>query len=325
MTNVKTFDSVAEVDASYRGAVLTVGNFDGVHLGHQRILRTARALAHVSSSSVIAMTFEPHPLTLLRPEVAPARLSPWEEKVRLLGRAGADAVVRLQTDWPLLSISAEDFVREILVKRIHPSYIVEGPDFGFGRGRTGNVETLQAMSDRGGYRVHIVEPYRLSIGDGSVVVSSTSVREALLAGDVETAALSLGRVYTLVGRVMHGEAEGRKLGYPTINLETQDQLIPGEGVYAGVSDIGGHRRVAAISVGHRPTLGGTGIVVEAFLLGESADLYHKMVRLEFHAFIRGQKRFESRDALTAQIASDIEQVQAAITPERLAGDEPTAD
>lgn len=325
MTNVKTFDSVAEVDASYRGAVLTVGNFDGVHLGHQRILRTSRALAHVSSSFVIAMTFDPHPLTLLRPEIAPARLSPWDEKVRLLGNAGADAVVRLQTDWPLLSISAEDFVREILVKRIHPSYLVEGPDFGFGRGRTGNVETLEAMSERGGYRVHIVDPYRLTIGDESVVVSSTRVREALSAGDVESAALCLGRPHTLIGRVMHGEAEGRKLGYPTINLETHDQLIPGEGVYAGVSDIGGHRRTAAISVGHRPTLGGTGVVVEAFLLGESADLYHKLVHLEFHAFVRGQKRFDSRDALTAQIASDIEQVKAAITPERLAGEEPSAD
>lgn len=325
MTNVKTFDSVAEVDASYRGAVLTVGNFDGVHLGHQRILRTSRALAKVSSSFVIAMTFEPHPLTLLRPEVAPDRLSPWEEKVHLLGKAGADAVVRLQTDWPLLSIPAEDFVREILVKRIHPSYIVEGPNFGFGRDRTGSVETLEAMSERGGYRVHIVEPYRMAMGDDSVVISSTRVREWLAAGDVESAAAGLGRAYTLVGRVMHGEAEGRKLGYPTINLETHEQLIPGEGVYAGVSDIGGHRRVAAISVGHRPTLGGSGIVVEAFLLGESGDLYHKVVRLEFHAFIRKQRRFDSRDALTAQIASDIKQVQSAITPERLTGDEASSD
>lgn len=325
MTNVKTFDSVAEIDASYRGAVLTVGNFDGVHLGHQRILRTARALAHVSSSSVIAMTFEPHPLTLLHPESAPAQLTPWDEKVRLLGKAGADAVVRLKTDWPLLSISAEDFVREILVKRIHPSYVVEGPNFGFGRGRTGNVETLKEMSVRGGFRVHIVEPYRMAQPDESIVVSSTQVRKFLQDGDVESATECLGRPHTLLGRVMHGEAEGRKLGYPTINLETHDQLIPGEGVYAGVSDIAGHRRVAAISVGHRPTLGGSGIVVEAFLLNEQADLYHKMVRLEFHAFIRRQQRFESREALTAQIASDIEQVKAAITPERLASDEHSAD
>ncbi|MCB9861937.1 MAG: bifunctional riboflavin kinase/FAD synthetase [Phycisphaerales bacterium] len=317
---MKTFDSVAEIDASYRGAVLTVGNFDGVHLGHQRILRTSRALAHVSSSFVIAMTFEPHPLTLLRPDAAPAQLTPWDEKVRLLGSAGADAVVRLQTDWPLLSIPAEDFIREILVKRIHPSYIVEGPDFGFGRNRAGTVETLEAMSERGGYRVHIVDPCRMTIGDESIVVSSTQVRACVAKGDVEAAAVCLGRAYTLIGRVMHGEAEGRKLGFPTINLETHDQLIPGEGVYAGVSDIGGHRRAAAISVGHRPTLGGTGIVVEAFLLGESADLYHKVVRLEFHAFVRAQKRFESREALTAQIASDIEKVKAAITPERLASD-----
>lgn len=319
MTNVRTFDSVAEIDATYRGAVLTVGNFDGVHLGHQRILRTARALAHVSSSSVIAMTFEPHPLTLLRPEQAPARLTPWKEKTRLLARAGADAVVKLHTDWPLLSLSAEDFVREILVKRIHPSYVVEGPNFGFGRGRQGNVDTLKTLAERGGFQVKVVEPYRLTTGDETVTVSSTLIRNHLRDGNVAGATELLGRPYALIGRVVHGEAEGRKLGYPTINLELGDQLVPAEGVYAGVSEIDGHRRVAAISVGHRPTLGGNSLVVEAFLLDESHDLYRKEARLEFDAFIRGQQRFESREALTNQIQEDIARVRAAITPERLAG------
>src|ERR1043166_9145437 len=158
---MKVFSDVSSIDESLRGAVLTVGNFDGVHLGHQRILRTAHALAKVSSAAVLAMTFEPHPIALLRPDKAPARLTPWEEKIHQLERCGADAVVRLKTDWPLLSLTAEDFVREILIKRIHPSYIVEGPNFGFGRDRKGTVDTLRAMAAKGGFQVHVVDPYRL--------------------------------------------------------------------------------------------------------------------------------------------------------------------
>jgi riboflavin kinase/FMN adenylyltransferase len=190
---VRVYRGVASIDDHLRGAVLTVGNFDGVHLGHQRILRTSHALAKVSSAAVVAMTFEPHPIAILRPERAPARLTPWPEKLNQLERAGADAVVRLDTDWPLLSLSAEDFIREILVKRIHPSYIVEGPNFGFGRDRKGNVETLLSLSSKGGYQVRVVEPYRITHVDGShTIVSSTAVRQAMAAGDLELAALLLG-------------------------------------------------------------------------------------------------------------------------------------
>ena len=226
-------------------------------------------------------------------------------------------MVRLHTDWPLLSLSAEDFVREILVKRIHPSYIVEGPDFGFGRGRQGNVEMLESLSARGGFRVHVVEPYQLVHEGQSITVSSTLTRERLRAGNVAGARQLLGRSYALFGRIVHGEAEGRKLGFPTINLELGDQLVPGEGVYAGVSEIEGRRHRAAISVGHRPTLGGAQLVVEAFLLDEAHDLYLKEARIEFDAFIRRQQRFDSREALSRQIEADVAQVREAITPERL--------
>ncbi len=306
---MRVFDDVASIDADLRGAVLTVGNFDGVHLGHQRILRTARALAHVSSAAVVAMTFEPHPVAVLRPDKAPARLSPWPEKVRQLELAGADAVVRIKTDWPLLSLPAEDFVREILVKRLHPSYIVEGPNFGFGRGRKGNVETLRELSPKGGFQIHVVEPYRLHLGDEHVVVSSTAVRGFLERGEVANAAACLGRPYTLVGNVVRGAGAGKKLGYPTINLEVGDQLIPAEGVYAGRAEIGETRAAAAVSIGHRPTLGGSALVVEAFVLDASGDWYEKPARLDMMEFIRGQQRFASREALTEQIARDIEVVR----------------
>lgn len=316
---MRVYRGVAGIDDALRGAVLTVGNFDGVHLGHQRILRTARALAHVSSSAVVAMTFEPLPLAILRPDAAPLRLTPWDEKLAQLQRAGADAVVRLDADWPLLSLSAEDFVREILVKRIHPSYIVEGPNFGFGRGRAGNVDTLRMLASRGGFQVRDVEPYRLELADdGLVAVSSTLIRRLVAAGRVEDAAKCLGRPYALAGQVVHGAGEGRKMGYPTINLEVREQLIPAEGVYAGWAEVAGMHRPAAISVGTRPTLGGGALVVEAFVLEESGDWYASTARLEFVARLRDQRKFASREDLTRQITQDIEQVRALTAREPIA-------
>ncbi len=311
---MKIYRGISSVDDSLRGAVLSVGNFDGVHLGHQRILRTAHALARVSSAGVVAMTFEPHPISILRPDQAPPRLTPWEEKLHQLERVAVDAVIRLDTDWPLLSLSAEDFVRQILIKRIHPSYIVEGPNFGFGRGRTGNVETLHALASKGGFQVRVVEPYRLTMPDGShIVVSSTVIREALRTGDVRHAARCLGRPYALVGRIVHGAGAGKKLGYPTINLDVADQLVPGEGVYAGWAEVAGMRRPSAVSIGRRPTLSNNDdspVVIETFVLDEAGDWYAEHARLELVERLRDQVRFESREALTEQITKDVERVRA---------------
>ena len=319
---MRVFEDALSVDPALRGAVLTVGNFDGVHLGHQRILRTARALATVSSGAVIAMTFEPHPLAVLNPKRAPARLTPWEEKAHQLGKAGADAVVRLATDQALLSLAAEDFVRDVLVKQIHPSYIVEGPSFAFGRGRQGDTETLRRMSARGGFQVHVVAPYKLNLcdTDEQAVVSSTRIRQCLLAGNVAEAAACLGRPYSLFGQIVHGAGDGKKLGYPTINLDIGKQLVPAEGVYAGAAVIDGHRRAAAVSIGCRPTLGGQSLVVEAFCLDDSGDWYGRDVRLELLSFVRAQQRFESREALTAQITRDIKMVRQVVASADGSGD-----
>lgn len=307
---MRIYRGVASIDDHLRGAVLTVGNFDGVHLGHQRILRTAHALAKVSSAAVAAMTFEPHPIAVLRPEHAPARLTPWEEKLRQLERAGADAVIRLDTDWPLLSLPADDFVREVLVKRIHPSYIVEGPDFAFGRGRSGDVRTLEELSPKGGYRLRIVDPYRLHLQEGEqITVSSTQIRKLLVGGKVEDAARCLGRPYALIGTVIHGAGAGHKLGFPTINLDVGEQLVPADGVYAGMAVVAGLRAPAAISIGKRPTLGGRELVVEAFVLDESGDWYAETARIEIMTRLRDQRKFENPTALTDQIAEDVQRVR----------------
>ena len=307
---MKVYSGISDLDDGLRGAVLTVGNFDGVHLGHQRILRTARALATVSRAKVVAMTFEPHPLAILTPDRAPARLTPWEEKARLLESAGADAIIRLESDKSLLGMPAEDFVREILVSRIHPSYIVEGPNFGFGRGRKGNVELLRALSPKGGFQVRLVDSYRLHVEAGDhVIVSSTVVRELLQSGGVEDAAQCLGRPFGLVGEIVSGDAAGRHLGFPTINLRVGDQIMPAEGVYAGTAEIAGWRARAAISIGRRPTLSGQSLVIEAFVLDRSGDWYGEAARLELVSRVRDQVRFDSREALADQIARDVEAVR----------------
>lgn len=313
---MKIYHGIESIDDALRGAALAVGNFDGVHLGHQRILRTAHALARVSSASVLAMTFEPHPLAVLRPEQAPQRLTLWDEKVRQLEAAGADAVVRLDVDRSVLSLSAEDFVREVLIKRVHPSYIVEGPNFGFGRGRTGDVALLGRMSARGGFQLRVVEPYAPTLSDGKpAVVSSTLIRECLTAGRVEDAATCLGRPYCLIGSVARGAGAGKKLGFPTINLDVSDQLVPADGVYAGRVAVDGMRGRAAISIGHRPTLGGTSRVIEAFVLDAAGDWYGKTARLDLAKRLRDQIKFSDANALTEQIAKDVEAVRAAVASE----------
>jgi len=313
---VRVYEGIEQLDDALRGAVLSVGNFDGVHLGHQRIMRTAHALAAVSSASVMVMTFEPHPLAVLRPRNAPALLTPWAEKLRQFERVGVRAVVRLKVDAALLSLTAEEFVREILVRRIHPSYLVEGPDFGFGRDRGGNVDLLRRMSAKGGFQVHVVEPYRLTLSDGEhAVASSTVVRRCLREGRIADATACLGRPYTLVGRVIRGEGLGRRLGFPTINLDVGAQLVPAEGVYAGRAELAGRRRLAAISIGRRPTMGGGALAVEAFVLDDAGDWYGETARVDVVRRLREQIRYERLDELVEQMARDVEEVRRVLATE----------
>lgn len=312
--------------AALRGCVVSVGNFDGVHLGHRAIIDAMRGLIAERGGTdpagqprpVVAMTFEPHPVEVLRPDAAPKRLTPWSEKVRQLEAAGVDAVVRLTADATLLSLEPETFVADVLVKHLRPACIVEGPDFGFGRARRGDVELLQMLAKRHGYDVRIVNPIETVLPDGGRArVSSTHIRERVSQGSVEAAALLLGRPYALVGTVVKGAGAGRSLGYPTLNLDVGNQVIPGEGVYAGRAEIDGQRYMAAISIGTRPTLGGGALAIEAFLLDASGDWYGRDVRLEVHARLRDQRRFADVAALAEQIGRDVAAVRQAIAARRI--------
>lgn len=290
-----------------RGAVLTIGNYDGVHLGHRRILETCRNLARRSCAGQVAViTFEPHPLTVLRPEAAPPRLTPPSLKERELCLAGVNFLVVLPADASVLNLSAEEFWA-ILREDVAPAAIVEGEEFFFGRDRAGNSETLRRWASDAGIAVEVVPAVRVALTDLSLVrVSSSLVRWLLLNGRARDAAICLGRPYTLEGEVTVGRKRGRTLGVPTANLRCTGQLIPADGVYVGRCAIADRAYPTAVSIGTMPTFNETVRTVEAHLVGFEGDLYGRTIQVSLIDWIREQRRFESVEALKARMAQDIE-------------------
>lgn len=292
-----------------RGGVLTVGNFDGVHVGHQRILRTARELAS-AESAVVAMTFEPSPDHILRPKDVVQRITPIEEKARLLREGGADYVVVLTVSREFFAMTPEAFIKDVLMERFAPRHMVEGPNFFFGRGRSGDVEMLARVGPEYGFQVHIVEPVSLEFSEGRRRVSSTLIREMISAGRMKSVHRCLGRYFRLFGVVVPGTGRGsRLLKFPTVNLNCRNQVLPADGVYAAQASVEGKTVIAAVSIGENPTLGGAGHSVEAFLLDITGNFYQKQVALSLVERIRPQQKFPDAETLRHQIAKDVERVR----------------
>jgi riboflavin kinase/FMN adenylyltransferase len=308
--------------------VLTIGTFDGVHLGHQALIDRARTLAvrATSAPAVVALVFDPHPLEILRPAAAPGRLSAFVQRERWLLAAGADRVVRLEPTPDLLSLTPEDFVSRI-VHDYAPVGFVEGRDFRFGRARAGDVHTLARLGNQHGFEIAVVEPVMATLGDHSeVTVSSTLVRWLIRHGRVRDAAALLGRPYAIPGEVVRGDRRGRTIGYPTANIATPC-LLPAEGIYAGRARLADGRTLAAgVHVGNRPTFPGASATLEAYLMAESTDPrgtpagswsplaglpeYGWTVELEFIAWLRDQIKFESVPPLLEQMARDCERAKS---------------
>jgi riboflavin kinase/FMN adenylyltransferase len=289
--------------------VLTLGNFDGVHLGHQSILASARALADAEKMPVVAMTFDPPPDLVIRPDDPPQRITLADRKAALLCGCGADYAVTARTDMALLSLLPEDFVREILVGHFAPKHIVEGNNFFYGRRRAGDVRTLRESGVECGFTVHLAESIVTDFGDGPVLISSTLIRGLLLDGRIEPAGRALGRRFDICGTVVEGMQRGREMNYPTANIDPGQQIVPGDGVYAGVALVDHCEYPAAISIGDQPTFGDSGRTIEAFLLDVDGCFYGKVMTLGFEARLRGQVRFESPAALADQMRKDVERVR----------------
>lgn len=286
--------------------MVVIGNFDGVHLGHQALLRAAR---HGRSEPLVVSTFWPHPLTVVRPDAVPLLLTSLDDRLELLRRSGADEVRVIPFTHDVSRLSPADFVEKFLTP-LSPVRIAVGSNFRFGYQAAGTIDDLQRLS-QGRYEVL---PLDLKQIDGHTTCS-TLIRDALKAGDVEAAAHHLGRNFSVSGIVVVGDQRGRQLGYPTANLPVSEQMaIPADGVYAGwLYDEAGIRYEAAISVGTNPTFRGEKPRVETYALGrDDLHLYGTHIRVEFVARIRGQETFESVDALIAQMADDVTRAAAVL-------------
>lgn len=293
-----------------RGCVACIGVFDGVHRGHQSLISLARATADELGLPLVAITFDPHPMSVVGAGAAPTTLASLAHRVELLRAAGADEVDVLEFDRDLASMDPQEFVHGVLVDRLHVRAVVVGQDFRFGHRAAGTFETLEQEGDRHGFAA-IAAPL---VGDGTERWSSTATRRLIEEGEVERAAVALGRPYRLDGIVVHGDHRGRELGYPTANLDwAAGPVVPADGVYAGWLVRGGERLPAAISVGTNPTFDGAERRVEAYVLDrDDLDLYGQAVGDEFVARIRGQERFDSIEALVDQMARDVERVRAVL-------------
>jgi len=310
---VKILHGLAELSRRPTGCVVTIGNFDGVHLGHQRILSVARGLADTSDSPVVAVTFEPPPVRVLAPEAAPEPLMQLTQRTAALAEAGADVVLMLQTSRELLAMSPEAFVREYLIGRLGPRHVVEGRNFFFGHGRSGNVDTLTELGKRHGFEVHVADRVTVDLpGSPGVIVSSSFIRALVLAGRVDDAAVCLGRPYTMQGTVVAGAGRGRTLDYPTANLDCGEQLLPADGVYSGwalLPDAGDRAIPAALSVGDRPTFQSGVRALEAHLLDAVGELYGRSLAVRFVRRLRDQRAYESAEALRDQMAADVRRIR----------------
>ncbi len=311
---MRVVSCIRDVGPELSGGVLTIGNFDGVHVGHRSILRRASQLAREVGGPLVVMTFEPHPVAILRPDRKPATLTPRREKLAQLENAGADAVVIAEVDHEFLAMTAEAFVRDIVAGLFRPRWVVEGPTFNYGRDRQGNNDALRAAGREYGFEVCVVEPSQIETGPGRrEMVSSSLVRRAVAAGDVELAARALGRPYALVGNVIEGRRRGRQLGFPTANLDVGGQLVPADGVYAGSARVAGAEYIAAVSIGCAPTFEATDRLVEAYLLDFDGDIYGEWARVEVRTRIRGQETYTSVEELCRQIERDVAVVRAVMT------------
>ncbi len=295
------------------GCVVTVGFFDGVHQGHQRVVRRAVALARQRGAAAVALTFDPHPSEVVRPGTHPPLLSTPAHRMDLMQALGVDAVLVLPFTIELSKLTPEEFVQQVLVDRLHVIGVVVGQNFRFGHRAAGNVETLAELGKRYGFTAEglpLAAPGE-SGEDGEERFSSTDVRKMVLAGDVETEARRLGRPHRVEGTVVRGAQRGREMGFPTANVNSPSHTaIPADGVYAGWLVVDGDPLPAAISVGTNPTFDGTERTVEAYAIGRTdLELYGKYVAVDFLARLRGQERFDSMEALIKRMNQDVEEAQ----------------
>jgi riboflavin kinase/FMN adenylyltransferase len=303
-------DGGAVPPALKRGFV-AIGNFDGVHRGHRAVIEAARTQAHMKTnrSPALALTFEPHPRTFFKPDAPVFRITPENAKLRLFASNNLDGAVVMQFTKELASLTAEEFVSKILIGWLGAAGVVVGHDFHFGKQRQGTPEFLIDAGKRHGFAVEIVAP----LNDGGVPVSSGKIRDALEAGDIGRANGLLGHSWFASGEVIHGEKRGRELGFPTANIRPDPTCKLKHAIYAVRAHVGGKSYDAVASYGRRPQFDNGAPLLETFLFGFEGDLYGQEMTVEFKDFIRAEGKFESLDALVAQMNRDGDEARALLS------------
>ena len=290
----------------HRGNVVTIGNFDGVHLGHQAIIEQLKKQAKKFNVPATLMTFQPNPQDFFAGDAAPNKLSRFHDKMQLLKRYGVDRVICIPFNQTLAELTAEDFINKILIQGLHAKHLVIGDDFQFGKNRQGDFHLLQASGKKHGFDVENTPTFLLD----NERVSSTRIRQALAEGNLEKTQKLLGRPYHISGKVGHGDKRGRTIGFPTANIRLKQQIAPTNGVYAvkitGLNDLHSNTQYGVANLGVRPTVDGSLYLLEIHLFDFNQDIYGKRINVHFEDYIRPEQKFNGLDALVAQIKQDTE-------------------
>jgi len=295
------YKNLADIREKLPNAVVTIGNFDGVHLGHREIFRRVKQTAAELGGVSVVVTFVPHPLKVLAPGKSPQLINTYAEKELLIEASGIDYLIEIPFDEELAAISAREFIRTVLVDRIGVKKLVIGYDYAFGRNREGDVALLKRLGDEFSFNVEVLEP----ISIGSTVFSSTTIRTMIKAGNVKGIVPLLGRHFSLGGTVIHGHHRGKDLGFPTANLETDKELLPKEGVYAVKVKVDDVLYDGACNIGTNPTFNDDKLAVETYLFDFKGNIYGKNVRLYFIDRLRGERTFADIPSLQKAIERDI--------------------
>lgn len=305
---MKLLRSLTDLTSDDRGGALAVGNFDGVHRGHASLIGRLVERAKAVSGPAVVLTFDPHPICLLKPELAQPPLTTMERRAELLGELGVDVVMAYPTDSKLLSLSPQAFFESICCEAIGAKAMVEGPNFFFGKNRAGDVKLLAQMCEARGMALEVMAPYV----DGEKMVSSSRVRNAIEEGDLARARELLTAPFRVSGLVVQGDQRGRTIGFPTANLSEIKTLLPKPAVYAAETIVQGKRWPAAVNIGTRPTIGDARISVEAHLIGFAGDLYGRRLDLDLVSRVREIQRFGKIEELRDQLSRDVADVKQAV-------------
>ena len=302
---MKVINSLENIKEPFAYAVITVGNFDGVHIGHQGLLKEVKKRADKMSGTSIVLTFEPHPLKVLKEKKIPL-ITPFERKIELIEKLGIDVVICLPFTREFSKVSAREFVEEILLKKIGMREIVVGYDYTFGHKREGNIDLLKKLGDELGFKVCILGPILVD----NMIVSSTRIRNLIMEGELEKVKTLLNRYYQVSGEVIAGhDRGGRLLGFPTANLKLVNEVFPKNGVYV-VEVIYNNKVYGGVTnIGFKPTFGNDALSVETHILDFDQNIYGKKIKLNFIKRLRNEKKFSSIEALAAQIKRDIEEAR----------------